>query len=137
MRPAERGLRNFHVCENFFYLVKLAEIGAENGVDETGLRDVAGALGLLDGFVNGGVRRNAIEPEYLVEAEPQQVDERRARLTAGSGLARDKPVEGGLPAHDAADEFVAQAAIGGRQTRGGERRFEQILGKFSVVQALR
>ena len=137
MRPAERGLGGFHIGEDFFHLVKFAEIGAENGVDETGLRDVAGTFGLLNSFVDGGVRRNAVEPKNLVEAEAQQIHERGTRLASGRGLARDEPVERGLPAHDAADEFVAQAAIRWRQARGRERSFEKIFSKFSVVQALR
>ena len=136
MRPAERGLGDFHVGENLFHLVEFAQIGAQDGVDEAGLRDVAGALGLLDGLMDGGVRRNAVEPENLVEAEPQQVDERRARLAAGRGLARDEPVERRLPADDAADELVAKPAVRRRKARGGQGGFEEILGEFPTGEAL-
>ena len=136
MRPAEGGLGDFHVGEDFFHLVKFAQVAAQDGVDEAGLRNVAGALGLLDGFMDGGVRRDAVEPENLVEAESQQVDERRARLAAGRGLAGDKPVECGLPADNATDEFMAKPTVGGREPCIGQRNFQKIFRKFATVQTL-
>ena len=137
MRPAERGLGDFHVDENFFDLVGLAQITAQYGVDETGLMAVTGTFGLLDGFMDGGVRWDTVEPENLVEAEAQQIFQRRPLLARGVGFAGDKPVERGLPAHDAADEFVTKAAVGGRKARGGKRSFEQIFSEFTAGQALR
>ena len=80
MRPTERRLGVFHVRENFLYLISFAQVAAQNGIDETGLGAVAGVLGLLNGFVDGGVRRNAVEPENLVEAQAQKILERRALL---------------------------------------------------------
>ena len=137
MRPAERGLGHFHVRENFSHLVELPQVGAEDGVDESGLRNVAGTLGLLDGFVDGGVRRNAIQPENLVEAKAQEIDERGTRGATGRGLARDEAVERGLPADDATNKFVTKSAVSGRKPRGSERRFEEILGEFAAGQPLR
>ena len=137
MRPAERGLGNFHVGENFPDLVGFAQIGAEDGVDESGLAMITGAFGLLDGLVNSGVRWDAVEPENLVEAEPQEVAQGRPQFARGIGLAGDEPVERGLPAHDAADELVAEAAIGGRKPRGGKGNIEEILGEFAAGGALR
>ena len=79
---------------------------------------------------------NAVEPENLVEAEAQQILQARAFVRVRRGLAGDEPVERGLPADDAADEFVAQAAVGGRKPRGGQRDFQQILRKFAAGQAV-
>jgi len=137
MGPAERRLGNFHVGENFFNLVGFAQVAAQYGVDETGLSVVAGAFGLLDGFMDSGVRRDTVEPEKLVEAEAQEILKRRALFPAGRGPAGDEAVERGLPADDATDEFVAQAAIGGRKARGGESGFQQIFREFAAGQPLR
>jgi hypothetical protein len=95
----------------------------------------AGAFGLFNGFVNGGMRGDAIEPEYLIEAEAQQVLQRHF-LRAILRLASDEPVERGLPANHAADEFVGEAAIGGGQAGGREGAFEQIFRVFRAVMAL-
>jgi len=72
---------------------------------------VAGALGLLNGFVDGGVRRDAVEPKNLVEAKAEEVLKRGALFAAGRGFAGDEPIQRGLPADDAADQFMAEAAI--------------------------
>ena len=85
---------------------------------------------------DGGVRRNAVEPKNLVEAEAQKIPQRRAQFARGVGLAGDEGVEGFLPADDAADEFVAEAAVNGRKSGGGERGFEQMLGEFVAGLAL-
>jgi len=85
--------------------------------------------------MDGGVVGNAVEPENLVEAEPQQVLQAGV-LFAPIGFLRDEPVERGLPADGAADEFVAEAAIHGRKPRGGERIVEQVFGEFTAGFAL-
>ena len=82
------------------------------------------------------MRGNAVEKEDLVEAEAQEILECGALLAAGGGLAGDEAVECGLPADDAADKLVAEAAISGGKARGGEGGFEQMLGEFSAGQAL-
>src|SRR5674476_326579 len=115
----------------FFGLVRLAQVAAQDGVDEAGLRVEAGVLGEFDGFVHGGVAGNAVEPEDLIEAEAQEILQGKL-LAAPAGLARDEPVERGLPADGAADEFVAEAAIHGRKPRGGERVVEQVFGEFTA-----
>ena len=83
-------------------------------------------LGQFDGFVHGGVVGDAVEPENLVKAEAQQVLQRRL-LRAAGGLAGDQPIQRRLPADDAIDQFLAQAAVGGRKPRSGQRVFEQVL----------
>ena len=44
-------------------------------------------------------------------------------------FAGDEPVERGLPADDAVNDFLAEAAVGGRKPRG-PARFEQVFGEF-------
>jgi hypothetical protein len=73
----------------------------------------------------------------LVKPEAEQVLEHGALWPTRRGLAFDKPVKRGLPAHNAADEFVAQPSICGRKAGIGERNFEKIFCKFAGVQALR
>ncbi len=126
----------FSVGENFSDLAGLAQIAAQDGVDEAGLVAVAGAFGQLDCFVDGGMRRYAVKPENLVESKPQKILERGSRLAAGRGFAGDETVQRGLPADHATNEFVAQAAVGGWKPRAGERGFKQILRKFVAVQPL-
>ena len=69
---------------------------------------------------DGGVRRNPVQPENLVEAEPQQVLQ-AGFLFASAGFPRDEPVERRLPADDTINEFLAQPAVGGRRSRARQR----------------
>ncbi len=101
--------------ERLFCRVKLAKTAAQHGVHEARLRAKAVPFGQFDRFVDGGVIGDAAEPENLVEAEPQQNLE-RGFLRATGGLARDEPVERGLPAHDSVSQFLAKSAVGGRKT---------------------
>jgi hypothetical protein len=114
--------------------VGFAQVTAQDGVDEARLGAVTAAFGLLDGFVDGGVIRDAIQPENLVEPEPQQVLQ-AGLLFAPGRLAVNQPVERGLPAHDAKNEFLREAAIGGGKPCGREGTFEQSLGIFVAVGA--
>src|SRR5579863_5574688 len=130
--PAEGGLGKFHVREDFADVIGLAEVAAKDGIDEPGLGTVAGAFGELDGLVDSGVWRDTVQPEDLVEAEAEQVLDGGALLAARHSLAGDETIKGGLPADDAADEFVAEAAIGPCEAGGGQGRFEQILSKITA-----
>jgi hypothetical protein len=104
----------------------LAQIPAQDRVHETGLRPETAALCQLDGFVDGGVVGDTVEPEDLVEPQAQQVLEHQL-LRAAAGSTRDQPVQGGLPADDTIDQFLAKAAVGGREPGFRQRRFQQIL----------
>ena len=53
-------------------------------------------------------------------------------MLATRSFARNEPVEGGLPADDAIDEFLAQTAIRSGQGLGRERVIEEV---FDVVAA--
>ncbi len=92
--------------------VGLAQVTAQDGVDESRLGVETALPGQLDGFVYGGVVGDAVEPEDLVEAEPQEVLE-QGLLRACVRLAGDQPIEGGLPADDAIGQLLAEVAVGG------------------------
>ena len=83
MRVTEVRLRGFEIRKRGFGGVEFAQVTAQDGVDESRLRTEAGLFGLLDGFVNGGVIGNAVEPENLVKAEAQA-----AFATSASGRGR-------------------------------------------------
>ena len=93
------------------------------------MRAEAEFFGDLDGFVDDGVVGNAIEPESLVETEAEE-NLQRDFLDAALGLARDEPVERGLPADDTAAQFADETAVGGGECRAGEFLVEQV---FEVV----
>ena len=90
--PAEGGLGDFHVREDFADVIGFAEVAAENGVDEAGLGTVAGALGHLDGFVDGGMGWDAVQPKNLVEAEAEEILDGGALVAAGGGFAGDEAI---------------------------------------------
>ena len=46
------------------------------------------------------------------------------------GLLVDKPIEGGLPADDTVDKFLAEAAIGAGESRTVKGRIEQVFHKM-------
>ena len=89
-----------------FRRVSLPQESAQNSVHETGLGPIARALGHLDGLVNGGMVGDAIKPENLIEPQAQQILQARF-LRPALSFKGDEPVERGLPAHDAEDEFMA------------------------------
>ena len=140
VRPAEVRLGLLELLQCAARLGLLARVTAEEGVDETSLRPEAEAFGQLDRLVHGSVVGHAGEPEKLVEAETQEVQQ-LGLLCAASGLAGDEPVERVLPAHDAAAQFLAQGAVGGRERgfREGavEQGFDEILAPFALLQHLR
>lgn len=87
-------------------------VGAEEGVNEAGLFDVAELVGEVDGFVDGGVIGDAVEEEELVKAQAEK-GAHAVLLGAAGGFAIDQPVEGGLLSDDTEDEFLAEAAVDG------------------------
>src|SRR5581483_3136506 len=97
--------------EDFFCRVKFAQIAAQNGIDKSGLRAEAGTFGGFNRFVDGGVRRNAVEPENLIKAESQKILQ-RGFLLAAICFFRNKKIERRLPANAAINNFVTEAAVG-------------------------
>ena len=139
MGIAEVRLSRFEVGEEGFGGVEFAQVAAQDGIDEAGLRAESVLPGLLDGFVDGGVVGDAVEPENLVEAETQEILQSGFLGAAGS-LAGDEPIERGLPADDAVNEFLAEAAISGGKVRlsegGGEEVFYEVIPRVPAVQNL-
>ena len=88
-----------------------AAVGAEDGVDEFGLREEAAPLADFDALIHGGVGGHAVEPEHLVEGEAEEVLH-EGLLGMGARLAGDEPIKGEFPADDAVNQFLEQAAIG-------------------------
>src|ERR1035438_9453507 len=93
--------------------VKLAQVAAQNGIDEPCLGIVAALSGQLNGLVNGGMSGDAIEPKDLVKTQAQEVLQ-YGLLRASVCLAIDQPIQRRLPADDAIDQFLAEVAVGGR-----------------------
>src|SRR5208282_6555284 len=98
----------------------LAQVAAQNSVHKTGLGAETVLFGEFDGFVDGSVVGNPVEPKNLVEAEPQQVLQ-GGLLFAPICFSGDEPVEGRLPAHDAVHDFLAKRTVGGRKLRAMQR----------------
>lgn len=115
--------------------VAIAVAAPEHGIEEAALRDETGLAGEFDRFVDGGVGRDAVEKEQLVDAEAEKVLE-RGLLGASVGAPGDDPVEGGALAEDAVDEFLGEAAIGGLEAAeigiGLEAMLEEITGDVGV-----
>ena len=129
MRPAERGIGAAEVEQFPLEGVAFAQAAAQDGIDESGLRAAAELPGQFHRFIHRRVIGDAVEPEDLVEAQAQQ-DQQRELLLPIVRPAADEPVERGLPADDAEDQFLRQTAIRRREHDAGPRqfRFEEMLG---------
>src|SRR5262249_49107531 len=127
---ADVGLGRLEFGEQGFGGVELAEVTAEDGVDESGLGAEASLFCLFNSFIDGGMVRDAVEPEDLVEAKSQEVLQHRLLRAAWGGLAGNEPVKGGLPADDAVNELLREASVGwgkmGASKRGVEEVFHEI-----------
>ena len=73
LRPPERGLFVAETGQLRADDFTVAKACAEDGVDESRLRDEAHGLGEVDRLVHGGVVRHAVEPEDLVEPEAEKL----------------------------------------------------------------
>jgi hypothetical protein len=133
---AEVGFGVFELVEEEAGSVAFAAVATEESVEEAGLGSEAGMAGEFDGFVDGGVVGDAVEPEELVETEAEEGAEGGLLVAAGGGFAGDEPVEGGLPADDAVDEFLAEAAVDGgeRGEEGVEEGLGVVVSLFALLQ---
>ena len=77
-------------------------------------------------------RRNAISLGFGAGTAFNKEVLQRGLLRPGVGLAGDQPIQGGLPADDAVGQFLAEVAVGGRESRFGERGFEAVLDEVSA-----
>ena len=116
-------MRGFQLGEPLPGGVEFAKVVPQHRVHETGLGGHAAAFGHLDSFVDGGVARDSIEPENLVESEAQEDLEFWFLQRAGR-LAGDQPVERRLPSNHSANQFMGQPAVGWRKERVGKRLFQ-------------
>src|ERR1041384_5407502 len=87
--------------------------------------------------MDGGVVGNALEPEELVEAEAEE-NLKAGPLGTPLGFARNQPVERGLPAHHAIDQFLQKSSVGAAHLRtlefGGEEVFHVIRLRLAPVE---
>jgi hypothetical protein len=111
VRPRHGGIGVAEGGELGAEAVAVAVAAAEDGVDEAALRAETGLAGEGDGFVDGGVGRDAVEKEELVKAQPEQVLE-GGFLGAPVGTLDDQPIEGGALAQDPVNELLRQAPVG-------------------------
>src|SRR5438093_5353703 len=98
MGVAQVRLRVFELFQLTLEARALAQATAQQRVDKSTLRTESQFAGQLDRIVDRRVIGDAVEPEELVQAKPQQ-DLQELLLSAPGGLARDEPIESGLPAH--------------------------------------
>src|SRR5206468_8903016 len=94
------------------------------------LRAEAGMPGQLNSFMDGSMIGNALEPKDLVEPQSQQILQPWL-LLAPPRLLFDQPVERSPPAHNAINQFLAEAPIGGRQPGAAQGNFEEIFDEFT------
>ena len=78
---------------------------------------------------------DSVEPEDLVEAEPQEILHQRL-LRAFVGFACKKPIERGLPADNAINKFLAKAAIGRGNVASAQLGLEQIFDEIAFAPVL-
>jgi hypothetical protein len=79
----------------------------------------------LDGFIDRRMRRDAVQPENLVQAQAQQ-HLQPLLLGAPRRPPRHQPVQRRLPAHHAVGEFLAQAPVRRGERRAPQFRLEQV-----------
>ena len=129
MRPAQRGIGAAEVVQFPLERVAFAQTTAQDGIDESGLRAAAQLPGQLHRFIHGSVIGDAVEEEDLVEAQAQQ-DQECEFLLSIVRPAADEPVECGLPANDAEDQFLRQTTVRRRKHDAGpgQFRFEEMFG---------
>ena len=72
MGEGEGGLGCLQFLEQPAGFLAFAGIAAEEGVDEARLRAESELPGQRDGFMHSGVVGDAVEPEHLIEPQPQQ-----------------------------------------------------------------
>ena len=118
-----------------FRCLSLAKIPAQDGVHETRLRSESLSPGQLDRLIHSGVVRDSREPKHLVKAESQK-NLQRGLLRLARCLARDQPIERGLSAHDAVNDFLQQSAICSIKPSGVAFGLKQVLNKVPARLAL-
>ena len=109
MGIARGGVGLFEGLEHFLRLFALADVTAQDGIEEAGARAEAQAFGQFHGLMHGGVIGDAFQPEKLVKPQMEQ---------------------GALPADHAIDQFLAQSPVQGRKRMAGQFALQQL---FDVI----
>ena len=112
--------------ERLFGGFSFAQVASQDGVDEPGLRSEAVAPGQFDGFIDGRMIGNAIEPKHLVKPKTQK-DLQERLLRAARSFGRDQPIKRSLPTNHAKGEFLYEAAVRRQEYLSGQLIFEDFL----------
>ena len=89
----------------------VAVTAAQDGVDEPRLLREPGFTGEFDRFMDGGMGRNAVEVEQLVQSQPQDI-EQRGLLRATLRPTGNDPIERGALPHHSVNELLSQPPVG-------------------------
>jgi hypothetical protein len=90
----------------------LAADAAQHGVHQAGRASFAGLSHEIDGVVDGGGRRHAIQMYQLKGGHPQDVEDLGVELRGGpSGKGGNDSIGGPLPAERPGGDFAGQRAI--------------------------
>ena len=114
MRPSDRGVRLAERGKVGPDSIAIAVASAEDGVEKSALVVEPGFPGEHDRLVDGGVGRDAIEEEELVDAEPEKILE-RGLLATSVGAAGDDPIECRALSKNAVNQLLGEASVGGRE----------------------
>lgn len=78
---------------------------------------------------------DAVQPENLVEAQPEHILQGRF-LGATRSFTGDQPVKGGAPPDYAKGKFLAEMTIGGGQLGAGQRGIQEGFDEFPAARML-
>ena len=130
VRKAEARLVGFQIRQQTPCGLELSQITAQQGIGEAGLCCEAEMLDQLDSLVHRGVVGDTLEPEDLVKPETQQVLQARFGR-AVLGFSVDQPIQRCLPANDAIDQLLTQAAVGRRELGAAQSGVKEVFDKLS------
>jgi hypothetical protein len=108
---------------------------AEDGVDEAGCGGLAGALDELDAFLDGGMRRDALEVAELVDGDAERGADFGIELAGAAGVVGDQVIELGAIPEDAEDDFTGETGVAGIERGGaGEEEVGGIAAGFDELE---
>ena len=110
MRKTERRVFAFKRLQLLLRGVAFSKIAPQNCINKSRLRAEPQLFGHLDRFMHRCVVWNAVQPEHLIEAKPEQNLQNGLLCPAFSAL-RDEPIERRLPTDGAKGKFLDKPAI--------------------------
>jgi len=111
----------------------LAQETAQDGVDQAARRAALDRLREIDGRVDGGELRHAVELDDLEQREPQQCPHVRIETARLAAEARQDVIEKPLPGERAVDELCREGAVARVQLRAAERAAQDGVGEGAVL----